>query len=456
MSIYQKLNYYYKILNRSTFRIACPHCKVSMLPKLFEKHCSSRHNINGKNNCVWCRQLSWTSGEKKNHVIHLIDCFKDFSKLKTFEKVNNFKTYRLLTMDHKYTEKDFFGHELTNTDLASSEFDCVWPLDVSLPTIHFPDENLNLAASYLQKYLETTNTHDWMHIMVRVGAFKSFIQAIKEDGGNSRMLEFSCWCDGGHNEKAEHRQHRHMITVSHPKNHFKLNVWPKITPENKPFPNFKCKELKEMEGPLHFINTMGYLSKRKSRCNFSFENRKKKTPDRNNHFYIYKTLPKTYKLHLVQFWDGGINDLLYVEKFQNVSIERLTQGKIIKLNSQWKQKIKEFYAHERGLVLNVSKGFLPIDQITPSYFRLVGGQKLYFKFSQENKNLDSETWIRKQVMGGNCFYDIIEENVWTPSKKVQEVLNFHMPVLNRKKELEIENADLKEKLEKKKNSNPKI
>ena len=447
MSVYKSLKYYYTVINRCTNKIVCYHCKVSMLPKLFEKHCSSRHDINGKTHCVWCRQFSWMSGEKKNHVNHLIECFKDFLKLKPFNKNDSIKSYRLLTMDHKHSEKDFYGHVLSDPELSSSQFDCICPLDVdSPPPIHFPDKNLNLAASYLRKYLETQNTHDWMHIMLRVGAFKSFVQAMDEDGGNSRMLEFSCWCDGGHFEEDKYRQHRHMIIVSYPKNHFRLNVWSKVRPENRPFPNFKCKELKKIEGPLHLVNSMGYLSQRKSRCNFSFDNNKK-TLSQNKHFYLYKTLPKTHKLHLVQFWDGGIYKLLYVEKFQNVSISRLAQGKVFKLDGQWKQKMKDFYNHERGLVLNVSKGFSPINEITPLYFHLMNGEKLYFEFSRENETLDDGAWIRKQVMNGNCFYDIVEENIWTPRKSVQEVLNFHKPVLDRKNELEIENANLKNKLE---------
>ena len=445
-TIHKNLNYYYMVLKRCPQKIVCPHCKVSMLPKLFEKHYLFQHNINGKIHCVWCRRLSWVSGEKKNHVNHLVYCFKDFLKLTPLKEIDNIKSYRLLSMEHKHIEKDFYGHVLANPDLAASQFDCICPLDVDpLPTVHFPDKNLNLAASYLQKYLETRNTHDWMHIMVKAVAFETFVRAMGEDGGNSQMLEFSCWCDGGHYERAEHRQHRHMIVVSHPKNHFQLNVWPKITPENKPVPNFPCKGLKHIKNALYLVNTMGYLSKRRSRCIFSFKERKK-NPYRNHHFYLYKTLPKTFRLHLVQFWDGGIYELLCEEKFKNVSMARLAQGNLTKINGRWNQKIKYFYGHESGLVLNVSKGFVPVAEITPAYFYLVGGEKLYLKFSQENETLDNETWIRKQVMGGNCFYDIIEENVWTPRKKVQEVLNFHMPVLTRKNELEIENANLKEKL----------
>ena len=211
MSVHKNLKYYYTILSRSNKKILCPVCKISTLPKLFEKHCLAKHNIDGKLCCVWCRQVFWAIGEKYKHANHLKDCFKKFINKKTITS----KSFRLLSLDHRFTEKDFYGH-----DLASPvSLDPVRPLDVDpLPPVHFPDENLNLAASYILKYLETRDTHDWLHVMVKICAYESFVRAMNE--GSSNTLLFSCWCDGGTNENDQFRQHKHLIVVSSPKGHF--------------------------------------------------------------------------------------------------------------------------------------------------------------------------------------------------------------------------------------------
>ena len=71
------------------------------------------------------------------------------------------------------------------------------------------------------------------------------------------------------------------------------------------------------------------------------------------------------------------------------------------------------------------------------------GQKLHFQISHES--LDDETWFQNQIKGGNCFYDIVGEHLWTPRPKDQKELNLYVPTFNRIKELEFENANLKRK-----------
>ena len=446
----KELNYYHKTLHRSTRRFDCPHCNISVLPKHFENHCFSNHDINIKICCVWCREKTWPVGKKRENANHLIRCYRNFliSTSSTKETIR----YRLLSLKHAYPEKDFFNHILASPDPLTeflSDMHLGWPLDVHPPPITFPDENLNLAIAYVRKYLETKNTHDWFHAMIKVVAFESFARAMDEEGGSSRTLEFSCWCDGGPYEQARHRQHRHMILVSYPKGHFKRNVWPKVkvSQENKPLvSNFPCKLLRHFKSPMHFINTLGYLSHRESGCNFANDETKHPVQSNGsmNHFYLYKTLPESFLLPLALQWDNGIYSLLYQTKFRNISIPRLVEHPLIQNGGHWEQKIKHFYGLECGLILPVAKIFVPTDQPTPYFFHLIQGKKLYF----EKCALDDETWLRKQIQGGNCFYEIVGEHLWRPRDRDQKILNFHMPVLERCQKVEAENAHLKRKLEK--------
>ena len=325
----KELNYYHKTLHRSTRLFHCPCCNILVLPKHFENHCFSKHDINIKICCVWCREKTWPIGKKRENANHLISCYRKFliSTRLTKETIH----YRLLSLKHAYPEKDFFDPDLLLAFSSNSTIHLAsaWPLEVDPPPITFPDENLNLAISYVRKYLETQDTHDWFHVMIKMVAFESFARAMDEDGGSSRTLEFSCWCNGGTYEQARHRQHRHMIVVSHPKGHFEECVWPKvkISKENKPFPRFACKDLKRFESPMHFVNTLGYVSHRESSCDT------KNSARPLNHFYIYKTLPKDFLLPLVLQWDNGIYELLYQTNFKNVSIMRVVEHPLENIDS---------------------------------------------------------------------------------------------------------------------------
>ena len=54
-------------------------------------------------------------------------------------------------------------------------------------------------------------------------------------------------------------------------------------------------------------------------------------------------------------------------------------------------------------VLPVDRKFLPTTKVTPHYIYLANGRKVYFESSPENALLDDETWLRKQVEGGNAI-----------------------------------------------------
>ena len=156
-----------------------------------------------------------------------------------------------------------------------------------------------MALSYTETYLQTKDTHAWYHVMVRLAAFPSFIRALRNS--SAKVLRFSCWCNGGIYEAERHRHHRHLI-LTLPKESFEV-FWKEVTledPDDKPSRRFPCKMEKPIQSPLHFVNTLGYLSHRKSRCQFSFREEEREQGDLfYHHFYTFQSLPLDYKLILV-------------------------------------------------------------------------------------------------------------------------------------------------------------
>lgn len=55
--------------------------------------------------------------------------------------------------------------------------------------------------------------------------------------------------------------------------------------------------------------------------------------------------------------------------------------------------------------------------------------------------------MRKQAEGGNCFYDAVVEEMWTPRPRDQAILSAFMPVVLRNRQLESENRKLKRQCE---------
>ena len=340
--------------------------------------------------------------------------------------------------------RDFFDHSsyIIRECLPSVALDHIWLLEIDNPFTLFRDSNLNLAASYIRYYNETRNTHDWIHVMVKAASFKHFIEVMNKDRGETRTLAFSCWCDGGHHVDAWFRQHRHFVVVA-PKGHFNTQVWSRV-PE---FPGIPCKGAKNITNSFHLMNVLGYLSKEKSRCEFTIKTVKGKNPLQKKHFYIFETLPVDFYKPLATQWNNGIFQTLYLEKFQYETIHHLTESSLIFENSQWKIKISDIENVQRNIVLPVAKEYSPTRQETSLYIHLTRGKKLYFQFDPENENLNERDWLQKQVRGGNVFYNIIDNEKWIPPEEYQKQLNFLMPWLEKIKKLEKENFYLKEKIE---------
>lgn len=341
--------------------------------------------------------------------------------------------------------RDFFHHSsyIIKEWLPSLALDYFWLLEIKNPFTLFRDPNLNLAASYIRHFNLTSMTHDWLHVMVKAASFESFLEAMNEDRGLTRTLAFSCWCDGGIYEDMWYCQHRHFIVVA-PKNHFYKRVWPRV----KEFPEIPCKGKKEITKPFHLMNLLGYLSKEKSRCEFTTKTTKQ-YPVQKKHFYIFKTLPVGFRKPLATQWDNGIFQVLYLETFQKEMINDLDDKRLIFENSQWKIKISDLKNIDRDVVLPVAKEYSPTRRETSHFIYLTHGQKLYFEIDPDNKNLSEQEWLQKQVKGGNAFYNVIENEKYFPPAECQKQLNYLMPRIEKIKELEKENAYLKQKLNEK-------
>ena len=467
----KRYRYYLECLNRKRGSFSCPHCGVAdLLPRNFEKHCAVAHDFDRKRRCVWCwGERSWTYGEKGENAVHLLKCFRKFittlsRKESTYiEKTNASSlhasstavSYKILPLeDSMCPDRCVFDHDETYIlkHLPPEALETfALPEVESLPLLRVPytDDRVNLAASYVLKYLETRDTHDWFHLMVKAVAFESFLKAVVtevEDRYRCRLLEFSCWCDGGRYPEARHRQHRHMVAFCSPKGRFESEIWNRVdVVDDRPVPNYLCKGMRKIQGPMHLVNTLGYLSKRTSRCQFSLKMDKQK-PLNKNHFYIFKTLPVRYRLPLVVLWDEGLAKLMYQQMFQNVSVEKVVRHPLSRAKSQWRQKIDDFYDLPRGIVLPVDRRYVPTDRETPHYLYLLNGRKLHFEFrpdSRQSRSCSEEEWLDMQVRGGNRFYENLGGEWWVPRKDDQEKLNLVVPRENRIREMETEIEDLK-------------
>lgn len=427
--------HYFQTVSRKRVTFACPECGLEMSPKQFERHCAETHGFEKELKCVWCRgEISWPPRKKSENATHLLECFKKFihNISSDRESVTKAATPPVSTGTHKTVPSNtpmcaelcFFehdGHYIRNRlpPEALEHFSLL--TDVDIPRVPYSDERVNLAASYVRKFLDTAESHEWLHLMVRAVAFESFLDAAKESR-RVRLLAFSCWCDGGGYEEPRHRQHRHLVAVVPREVRFETEVWDRVRADDRPRGNYRCKALKRIEDPLHLVNTLGYLSRRTSRCDFDFK-KKRNRPLEKNHFFIFKTLPVGYRLALAVLWEGGPARLMYQELFQNVSIEKVVRRPLERKRSRWRQKVGDFYKLPRGLVLSVDRDYVPAqNQTTPHYVYLPSGRKLHFEHCPGRPD-----WFAKQIEGGNCFYENASEDWWIPRKRDQELLNLIVP-----------------------------
>ena len=179
------------------------------------------------------------------------------------------------------------------------------------------------------------------------------------------------------------------------------------------------------------------MSKRKSECKFL------STPSKNNHFYIFKSLPIDFRKCLSTQWENGVMEILYQEKFNNVSVNILANTPLVYQNHKWQQKVIHFYNLERNIVMPIDTRLSPTQETTPHFMYLSKQRKLYFEIDPENENLDLNAWLRRQVRLGHSFYDIMDNEMWIPRHKDQIRSNDLVPRVQEIEQLKKENLHLK-------------
>lgn len=329
-------------------------------------------------------------------------------------------------------EKDFFGQEHIPHHPKAYESifeppDDWWVRPTENP-ITFSPSSLNLAANCIRQYLATRETKDWFHLQVYTVNFDSFYQAMEEDDGLTVLLPFWCWCNAGRAKDTSHRQHRHMLAVS-PKGHFMTNVWTRLSgPRN----HIRIKH------PTHLLKTIDYLSQRKSRSRVANDVR-----TNLNHYYVNLSLPPGSKWVLACVWEGGLENFIHHEYKYRPIMDLVPIAE--KYDDQYEVAVEDLPGLPTNFILPVSRRFIPTDRTTPCFLYLMHGRKLYFQACDEGfgQGLDSE-WIALQNEGGNVLHRIIGGKCWLPTRRQQYYLKIIVPLVTRKKELELEIEKLKE------------
>lgn len=456
------LDLYYKRRDRCRITFPCPRCNQIMSSKQYASHCKSCLNLDPAIQCIWCQgKQSWRKFTKCKNVNHLLGCWKQFitpySEPPNFQVSTSqvaFENFVIDDSEPMCPERSLFGRSII-PNLSTLAYKHIFLMDLDIPSLPFQDEGISKAVGCIQKFLKLHKKYEFFHCMVRAVAFPSFLRAMEADQGLSCTLPFSCWCDGGKEREPLHRQHRHMIIVSPEQGRFDREVWRKISipRKDRPFKNFKCIRKKPIESAMHLVNTMGYLSKRESRCNGTF-GKNRRVKENLNHFWILTPLPKNFRLPVVLQWDGGIMKLI-TQEYRNLKPEILAQAPLQKNNGQWQIAVKNLPGIQLYLVLLVSKEFKPTTRgPTNHLLHLNRGQKLYFEKDDSLKTLDAQTWGRIQAKMGNLFYSVVGDELWTPSPFQQTCLTVFENKMDeidqlkgtlQKKDEEIEKEAFKEK-----------
>ena len=136
-------------------------------------------------------------------------------------------------------------------------------------------------------------------------------------------------------------------------------------------------------------------------------------------------------------------EILYQEKFNNISVNILSNTPLDYQNHKWQQKVKRFYNLERNIVMLIAIQLSPTQETTPHFMYLSKQRKLYFEIDPENENLDLNAWLRRQVRLGHSFYDIMDNEMWIPRHKDQIRSNDLVPRVQEIEQLKKENLHLK-------------
>lgn len=374
---------YRREVNRAAQIFRCPDCEAAMRPREWEGHCRRSHRLDPKTQCAWCRGAqSWPIGEKQRHADHLILCLKRFLfRLDAPPASSSEDAILPFDVTPLCAPLTFWGRRRW-TDLPDRAYAPVWPLapwdDPSNGLTFAGPPSLQWAVSYVRYFVAHHRDIEVFHGMIKAVIYANFLRAMDADGGCTRTLPFSCWCDGGKEPRAFYRQHRHLIFVA-PRGHFVRNVWSRIERPRRDLPrkNFSCLCYKRIETPLHLVNAMGYASRRRSKCDATFDTQAKTS--RQNHFYIACPLPRAYKRVLATQWDGGLLQLVR-QRMANLDPKRLVAGCRF-LSGRWRIRVRDVPGlGPPHLALPVARSFRPTASCETRHFICLSrGRRLYFE-----------------------------------------------------------------------------
>lgn len=282
--------------------------------------------------------------------------------------------------------------------------------------LEFNHPGLNKAIAYVHYFLQTHHNTEWLHVKIRAPAMQSFYNLLNAQDERVRTLNFSCWCNGGDPEEAFLRQHRHFIVVCSPPGYFEEHVERHIQLTCLPHPDYKGIYSKRIVSAMQLVNTMGSLSTHETRCLFDC-----KGPLQHNHFKIFMTLSRNYKLPCVLQWDGGILELLDQE-YHDLDLDAVEPSAFQFVQNKWRIKIRNLPGIQLKTVLRIQPEYAPCEGPTPFFVHLIRGRKIYFEWDCEHCNLTKKEWLQKQVDGGNVFYGVVANEYWTPRPELQSLI----------------------------------
>lgn len=405
---------YINTLRKTSVSFDCPHCDETVSSEHFEDHCFTKHELNTALRCVWCfGHTAWPKDSKSDYVGHLIHCYRSF--LKSYAP----KTPPPTSPD-KPTLLDVTplceGETHSLSDLPDENS---WAMRPVLTGLTYQSPALNLAVACLQLYLNGGATMEWNHVALCPPAFESFQVAM--NNGRTRMLPFSCFCDGGG------EAHRHFLLTS-PRGEFSKVFWKSIRCTNKPF-NARRSPI---ASPMQLIDLMAALSQPRTRCEFESAKTAPGEGDRVVNYHVSVPLPRLCELVLAAQWDGGVLELVRRDH-ASVQPHLLVPGAQL-FGGLWGVRVKDLPRTLTHVVLPVSAEWIPCAHATESYVHLTNGRKLYFEWTEDA--VVSEGWVKMQAEKGNSFYDAIGNEIYYPSPYQQKCLTMIKPQEERILELE--------------------
>lgn len=297
------LQRYYILVNSHTKPLKCQFCFKKFSAEDLENHFFSEHRYRfpSSNSCPWCAgNRSWKKPRQKcRHARHLLNCFKRYKD--RYEWVDYSSSTNNKICDES---REFYGRPKL-CEVHPYAYESVflpppppgggwWNLKQEPLCL---EENENLGMHYVREFIHFDGSSVcWFHLAVRAYALAAFFETFRKFWERDRafLLEFSCWCDGSHEEEEEEEysflrlHHRHMIVMARNGKDFYENFWKKFEINNQQQQGGRYKICRSW---IQLKNTILCLSSRKASCNFfDWSNQPNLC-----HFYIFRSLSPDFK-----------------------------------------------------------------------------------------------------------------------------------------------------------------